>query len=185
MPILGVVASSYPQYPKGFVALDSYTFPNNTLNTVTFNAIPQSYEHLFIVFQGAGTVNDGTRMRFNGDSSTNAYFGANSVTAAGATVATYFGAYGTGISDAFSLLGNSYGSTQSTAGIGYINDYSKSGKYKTITTNHSNFNSGNEGYVGTATGIYFGTTDAITSLTLTARTQNFDTGSTVAIFGIA
>jgi hypothetical protein len=52
-PVLGIVASSTQQglSTTAFFALDTYTFPNASSNTVTFNAIPQSYKHLMIVLQ--------------------------------------------------------------------------------------------------------------------------------------
>jgi hypothetical protein len=170
----------------GFEAIETYTFATNTLNTVTFSSIPQYYNHLFIIYQAAGTINDGTRIRFNGDTSTNAYFGSNQVNGSSTSVSTSVGSYSsTGISDIFSLLGNSYGASQSSAGIAYINDYSKTGKYKTITGNVSNLNTSDEGGVMTSTGAWLGSTAAINSITIVARTQNFDTGSTITIYGIA
>lgn len=186
-PVLGIIASSTRQglSTNSFDALDSYTFPNASLNTVTFSSIPQTYQHLMIVFQGAGTVNDGTRIRFNGNTGANAYWGTTGANGDGTVQSTYLGNYdNNGAPDVFSLLGNSYGASQSTAGVGFINDYSKTGKLKTVTAHQSNLNSSNEGYVSFASGMWLASTDAITSITLVARTQNFDTGSTIAIFGI-
>jgi hypothetical protein len=185
MPILGTIASSTRQglVTSSFDAIDTYTFPNASLNSVTFSSIPQTYQHLIVVFQGAGTINDGTRMRFNGDSGSNQYFGVVLADGSGTSMNTYPGSLGTGISDLFSLLGNTYGASQSTAGYCYINDYSSTLKYKTATTHQSNLNSSNQGSVGFGTGSWLSTA-AITSLTLVARTQNFDTGSTISLFGI-
>jgi hypothetical protein len=167
----------------GFYSLDSYTFPNDSVNTVTFNSIPQDYTTLFIIYNARGTVNDGTRMRFNGDSGSTSYFGANQALGVGANSEVYSGSYGNSMTDLFGLLGN-YGVTQATAGIAYINDYSKSGKIKTVTANAGSINSSNEGGVQVATGAWTASTAAITSLTLVARTQNFAAGSMVSIFGI-
>jgi hypothetical protein len=186
MPILGTIASSTRQglSTTAFWALDSYTFPNASANTVTFNSIPQDYKHLMIVFQGAGTINDGTRLRFNGDSGASSYFGVSVADGFGSSQSTSLGITTNSMSDIFSLLGNSYGAQASTAGVAWVNDYTNTVKLKTCTAYQANLNSSNEGGVWVASGMYLASTAAVTSLSLTARTQNFDTGSTIAIFGI-
>jgi len=185
MPILGTVASSTRQglSTSAFWALDSYTFPNASSNTVTFNSIPQTYQHLMIVLQAWGTVNDGIRLQFNGDSGANNYFAPTGALGDGTAAITNLGELATGATDVFNLLGG-YGSASTTAGVGYINDYSTTNKLKTVTAIRSNLNSGNEGNVASFSGIRLSSTDAITSLTFTARTGNFNTNSTIAIFGI-
>jgi hypothetical protein len=169
---------------SGFVGLDSYTFASNTLNTVTFNSIDPGYKHLFIIYQAQGTVNDGTRLRFNGDSGTGNYIAAGGFGAYGNTFSVATPASANGITDQFSLLGASYGATQSTAAWAYINDYSKTNKIKSITGMSSNFNSANEGGVALLAGARTGSLEAINSITIVARTGNFNTGSTVALFGV-
>jgi hypothetical protein len=185
MPIVGVIASSTRQglSTSSFDALETYVFPNDGSNTVTFNSIPQTYTNLFIIYNARGTINDGTRMRFNGDSGATNYYGSNQALGVDANAETYSGTYGNSIVDVFGLLGN-YGVTQSTAAYAYINDYSKTGKIKTVTSLGGSINSSNEGGVVVSTGAWTASTAAITSLTLVARTQNFAAGSMVTIYGI-
>lgn len=182
----GIIASSKPTAVaalSGFVGIDSYTFANSSLNTVTFSNIPQGYKHLYIVFTGQGTVNDGMRLYFNGDTGASNYIGTSAMFANASTAGAYAN-NGTGIVDPFSLLGSSYGATQNTAGYAYINDYSKSNKIKAITSFQSNLNSANEGGLTYGVGARVSSTAAITSLTFTARTGNFNTNSKFALFGV-
>lgn len=185
-PILGIVASSKPRVValSGFVGIDSYTFTNNSQNSVTFSAIPQGYKHLYIFQVGQGTVNDGTRTYFNGDTGSSSYLGTNGWIANSNSTSGAFISNSTGIFDAFTLLGSSYGATQASAAVAYINDYSVSGKFKTLTVLGSNWNSGNEGGFRYATGTRTSSTDPITSITIAARTGNFNTNSKIALFGI-
>jgi hypothetical protein len=186
MPILsGVIASAGGVTAlEGFVGLDSYTFSSNTLNTITFSDIPQGYKHLYLFYQAWGTVNDGTRMYFNGDTSGGGnYRGAGSFGAYGAGTGIGAPTSQVGIVDVFNLLGG-YGSDNSTAGVAYINDYSKTNKVKSVTSLQSNRNSSNEGGVSYNGGARISSTEAITSITFTARTGNFNTGSKISLFGI-
>ncbi len=186
MPILGVIASAKPRSNalSGFVGIDSYTFANSSLNTITFSNIDQGYKHLFIVYQAWGTVNDGTRLRFNNDSGTNNYLAAGGMGAYGNSFYTSVPTLANGITDAFNLLGGTYGSTQSSTGYGYINDYSKNNKIKSITALCSNFNSSNEGGIALQTGARIADNAPISSITFVARTGNFNTGSKIALFGV-
>jgi hypothetical protein len=187
MPILGVVASSkLTAQPAltGFVGLDSYTFTDNTLNTMTFTAIPQDYKHLFIIYQAWGTVNDGTRMRFNGDSDADHYITAGGYGGYASAFNVQGNALGNGITDQFNLLGGTYGSTQCSTSFAYINDYSKTNKKKTITGLSSNYNNAGEGGIAVLAGARIFDNAAITSFTLVARTGNFNTGSKIALFGV-
>lgn len=185
MPVLGIVASSTRQglSTTAFWALDTYTFPDASSNTITFNSIPQTYKHLMIVFQAWGTVNDGTHLRFNGDTGASNYFAPTGGLGDGVAASTNLGVVASSAVDVFNLLGG-YGSTQTTAGVGYINDYSTTNKFKTVTAIRSNLNSSNEGNVASFSGARTSSTDAITSLTFSARTGNFNTNSTIALFGI-
>lgn len=185
-PILGIVASAKPRITAldGFVGIDSYTFPNSSTNTVTFSNINQGYKHLYIVFQGAGTINDGMRMYFNGDTTNGNYFGTGTIGADNSNAFVAAPASSQGIVDVFTLLGGTYGATQSSAGVAYINDYAATNKKKTVTGIQSNVNSSNEGWVGTTVGARTADTAAITSITFTARTQNFVANSSFALFGI-
>ena len=187
MPILGVIASSkLTGYGAltGFVGLDSYTFADNTLNTITFSAINQDYKHLFIIYQAWGTVNDGTRMRFNGDSGTNNYIAAGGYGGYASSFNVQNNALANGITDQFSLLGGSYGSTQCSTSFAYINDYSKTNKLKVITGLSSNYNSAGEGGIAYLAGARIADNAAVSSITLVARTGNFNTGSKIALFGV-
>jgi hypothetical protein len=185
--LLGTVASSkLTAVPAltGFVGIDTYSFVNSSVNTITFSSIPQDYKHLFIVYQAWGTVNDGTRLRFNGDSTAGNYLAAGGFGAFGATFSGFAPASANGITDQFSLLGGSYGATQSSVGYAYINDYSKTNKIKAITGMSSNLNSSNEGGVSILSGARTADFAAINSITFVARTGNFNTGSKIALFGV-
>jgi len=177
-------SSSIPAALSGFVGIDSYTFANSSLNTITFSNFSPDYKHLFIVYQAWGTVNDGTRLRFNGDSGTNNYIAPGGYGGYASTFSVINSALANGITDQFNLLGGTYGSTQCSTGFAYINDYSKTNKFKSITGLCSNFNNANEGGIAFTAGARIADNAAITSITFVARTGNFNTGSKIALFGV-
>jgi hypothetical protein len=170
--------------PSGFYGIDSYTFPNSSLNTITFSNIPQDYKHLYIVYNCRGTINDGTRMYFNGDFTNGNYYGNGGwgVPTSGGQF-TFNPTAGNGIVDLFGLLG-AFNSYDHTSGYGYINDYSKSDKLKSASALMTNVTSTSEGSIIYSGGTRTASTAAISSITFTARTQNFVSGSKIAIFGI-
>lgn len=184
MPLLGFVASSKQAALGGFVALDSYTFPNSSLNTMTFNNIPQGYKHLYIIYNCRGTINDGTRIYFNGDFTNGNYYGNGGFgVPTGGSQFTFNPTAGNGIVDLFGLLGT-FNSYDHTSGYAYINDYSKNNKLKSASGFVTNLTSTGEGSIIYSGGTRTSSTDPITSFTITARTQNFVAGSKIAIFGI-
>jgi hypothetical protein len=186
MPLIGIIASSRREIPAlaGFVGLDSFTAPNSSSNTITFNSIPQNYKHLMLVYQAQGTVNDGTRIRFNGDSGASNYLGGDGINSSGAgLVTTAISGAQSGLLDLISLRWNNVGTTSSAAVV-YINDYSKNGKLKTAMSLDSNIAIDGTGSMRHFAGTRTSSTEPITSISIVARTGNFNTGSKVALFGI-
>lgn len=155
-----------------YVALDKVTVGTAT-NTITFTGINQGYTDLVLVGAFSCSAATGTAFRFNGDSGSNY---------------SYTGLEGNG-SSAFSgrnsnatNTGWTYDTTANgqVNGIAYFNNYSNTTTYKTLLTR---FNTPAT-QTGTSVNLWRNTS-AITSITLTAGSGNFNIGSTFSLYGIA
>jgi hypothetical protein len=159
------------------------TFTGNGSNTViTFSSIPGTYKHLQIRFVARTTSSAQGTLRFNGDSSTNysahtlwAYAG-GSTTSSSDPGSFYNGIFMT--SNNFTSSTNTY-----NAGIIDILDYTSTSKHKTVAIMQGFDINGNGGCIELHSGTFFGSTAAITSLSITGS-QAFATGSNFALYGI-
>ena len=158
------------------------TFTGTGSNTViTFSSIPSTYRHLQIRFAARTTSSAQGILRFNGDSSTNYYahmiqaVGPGSVFALSQPGSFYNGIFFT--NNNFTSVANTY-----TAGVIDILDYTSTTKNKTARIVQGT-DTGTAGDIELVSGLFFGSTAAITSLSITAS-QNFATGSVFALYGI-
>jgi hypothetical protein len=153
----------------------------NTLSssaaTVTFSSISGSYTDLIIICSVKGSASNGTiQVRFNGDTGTNysytRMYGVGS------------GTPGTDRSSNVSSMqledaGASF-SGQFIVARGFINNYSNSTTYKTM------IGRGDEvGNVTMATSNLWRNSSAITSITIFTPSNDFISGSTFTLYGIA
>lgn len=195
MPILGVIASSIsgnlnpPPYNvlTGYVALASYTFLNSSVNTISFGTIPTDYKHLIMITQLQGTADSGTKLYFNNDTTNGNYAGAGGFTAAGAhesAVSVSNALSSQGITDLVKLTSSSGNATGSAFGIIEINDSSSSTKLKVVRGMQGTLTPNTNGELGFLYGAYTGSTAAISQITLTVTTGNYNTNSRIDLYGI-
>lgn len=156
-----------------YVALATQTL-GSAAASVTFSSISGSYTDLVLVNQ-SGLPSDYAKLTLNADTGSNY---------------SYTSLYGTGsaagsnrISGDTSILTNWYAYYPSTVGnsVGIINimNYSNSTTYKTVLCRSNAAVAGVEAIVG-----LWRSTAAITTVTLTAGSGTFGTGSTFSLYGI-
>jgi len=171
-----ISASSVASFDS--IATTTLSSPQSTL---VVGSIPGTYQHLQIrgILKSTAIPGGTPRLYFNNDRTTNSY-----------SMHEIFGNGGgsTGVNQQFNLdaiyasLG-SQNTTQFGAYVINIFDYASTSKSKTIQFIHG-FDSNASGYVSFSTGMYT-STNAITSFGITPQqTANFDTGSTMAVYGI-
>ena len=142
--------------------------------TVTFSSITGTYTDLVLIFSGSNaTSNNGLRLRFNSDSSTN--YSSTYVYGDGSTATSSLGSSTTGGQIAVDI-----GSSQSMC-VANIMNYSNATTYKTFIGRGSSA----ANYADANVSLWRNTA-AITSVTvlLGAGTSNFSTGSTFSLYGI-
>jgi len=143
------------------------------------NSIPGTYKHLQIRgILRATAINGGTpRFWFNGDRSES--YSMHSIFGNGSTM----GADQVSGADSIYAGYGSQNTTQFGAYVINIFDYANTSKSKTVQFIHG-FDSNSSGWLTFSTGMWT-STNTITSFAITPQqAANFDTGSTMAIYGI-
>ena len=177
MPILGILASAI----TGNLVTNSYeSIATTTLGSatasVTFSSIPATYTHLQIRGFARSTVDSQLDTTFNSD--TGANYSYHSILGYGSGVEASGGANTTKIiMEAMTNTASVF-----TGYIIDILDYANTNKYKT-TRNLAGFDSNGGGRVSLNSGNWRNT-NAITSVTLTARDTTFAQYSQFALYGI-
>lgn len=183
-PILGIVASqNYPRVTSSFESIATASASGNS--SVTFSSIPSTYQHLQVRFLGRKTASSGTGilLTVNGDNSSSSYvrhymYGDGSSTGASGNVSgTYPAMYITYVTSSADLA-SAYG-----ANIVDILDYTNTGKNKTFRSMSGTDVNGAGGFIQYSSGLWLNTA-AITSLTFANSSGNFDTGTSIALYGI-
>ena len=185
MPILGSLAS---QNTKSFLFAPSAAYEQiaattvgaGGIGTVTFNGIPQTYQHLQLRFlAGSSTTNQDVFATFNGDST-----GANY-----ALHYLYGGGSGGGASgntlSAGHISAGYVNTTGTDFGVGVVDilDYADTNKYKTTRT-LTGYDTSGSGVLVFYSGLWLSTT-AINSITLVINnSRNFIQYSQFALYGI-
>lgn len=160
-----------------YIALADITLATAT-SSVTLTGFSQDYRDLVLVFDGKGTGSITlAQVRVNGDTGSNYAW----VRASGGSVGVLSSSYSATTYLPLLWSNQGLGTTQGN-GILQLMDYSATDKHKTalIRENSNNTN-------GTNTAMYAGrwaSTTAITSITVFSVNGNFDTGTTLRMFGI-
>ena len=147
----------------------------------TFSSISAAYTDLVLVASAKSSLTTTTQVKltFNGDTTTNYSWtrligdGSAASSARGTTQAYVEVGY---------IAGNS-GTVQPDMFILNIQNYSNATTYKTFLSRWQSMNAANA-YVAAVVGLWRKTPEAITSITLTPTSANFDTGSTFTLYGI-
>lgn len=189
-PILGIIASSFRSGagPDGaYDALATVTVPSGGVSTISFIGIPNTYKHLQIrgiLKTNRSTYgNDGLYMKINGATSS---YSQHYLLGDGATPTAAGGGGNSQILVGWTgtNVANSYG-----ANIIDILDYANTSKYKTVRNlggvDLNGTIAGFGGVVALHSGMYYGNTNAITSLDFTSsNAANFQEYSTLALYGV-
>lgn len=177
----------------GISKIQDTTLSNSTTSVVTFSSIPQTYSHLLLVVQGRLTENtvqsDDTGIQFNGDSSS--VYGYITQYANNPSGTMAFGA-GNGFAvpamPAFRLTASQAGSNVNAGGgFAFIPNYTSTA-FNKLVYGITGGGNGTTSFadIRTRVGIYNPSSQAaITSLSITAPTGNFLTGSRFTLYGIA
>ena len=143
--------------------------------SVTFSSIPQGYTDLVLVVNGSGSVGNDVRLQFNNDTGSNYSYTTLSGTGSSAISAR--------ASNETSTPLTYYGGVSTTLGatnqIGYLMNYSNSTTFKSVLARANNASSGVDANV-----CLWRNTNAINTIRVFLPTANFQTGTTVSIYGI-
>lgn len=142
-------------------------------SSYTFSSIPSTYTDLILVIQGANSNVGNARWRLNGDTGTN-----YSWTGLGGTGSA---ASSTRVSNTATPQLDWYGyfdGTQSVL-ISHFMNYANTTTYKTVISRSNNANNG----VATTVGLWRSTA-AVNSISIISSNGNFDSGTTLTLYGI-
>lgn len=146
---------------------------SSTASSVTFTSIDQSFRDLVLVIRTLQTnVSARAFVQFNNDTGTNYIFQGSS--ANGSSFSAYRSTGGTRILGAY----------PNGVNISQIMDYSKTDRHKIVLARtQGDFSSGVEGTEMRSS--RWANNSAITEIDINADTQDFPSGSTFALYGIA
>jgi hypothetical protein len=186
-PILGIWASqNYPRSTNSYESIQTVNVTSNTA-TISFTSIPSTFKHLQIRYiardNRTTTGFDNMMMKFNsGASATYSWHRlVGSGTAASAAASPSSGDIA--LSEAAISRGNN-ASGIFAPGIIDILDYTDTNKYKTVRALHGGDSNGGGSIVFTS-GLWYGSTNAITGIDFTAENANlFVSGTQLALYGI-
>lgn len=183
MRILGVTASSYGEYTS-FESIATATGTGSSA-TLTFSSIPtDTYTHLqirMIMRSTSSNSNVSGFLRFNSDSGSGNYR-SHFLEGDGSIVAAGTNALGSTSINMLTLSGNGATASTYSADIIDILDYRNTNKYKTVRILHG-FDRNGSGFVQFQSGVWLNT-NAITSISITLDSGNFDANSVAALYGI-
>jgi hypothetical protein len=158
--------------PSGMVLISSQTVSGGAVASVTFSAIPQTYNNLKLVVSATASANDTMFAGFNGDFSAGNYYW-NTITMAFTSGVTGTGGFG-------GNAGATTGNINTNGGGVELNIYG----YATAN-GVKGYTSQNIGATYTLNGGVWTSTVAITSLVLQlASSGTFQNGSTFSLYGL-
>lgn len=136
MPILGIIASSYPAVSTSYESIATTTVGAGGSSSITFSSIPSTYKHLQVRYlvQSSRASYDGDylKVNFNSDTGSNYYYG-HQLQGDGTSATSWANGAGTA---AFieRITNNQMGSSIFAGGITDILDYQDTNKFKTLRT---------------------------------------------------
>lgn len=187
---LGIFASANFTIPTSFESIATISGTGSS-GTITFSNIPGTYQHLQIRYIAKSTQSAtdvyGLDITFNGSSAT---YARHYITGSGSTVTAVGNANESTISDGGGVIPGGASAIANIHGVGIldITDYTSTTKAKTLrylTGADLNRETFPQGRVTLASGLWFATPTAITSITFTLTgSGNFTTTSSFALYGI-
>jgi len=153
-----------------YIAIASITL-GSSASSITFSSIPQDYRDLVLVLDGSTTVTTNVDITINADTASNYSF----VTMEGDGSSPNSNSN----SDNNRLtVGTSFDTEQGTIILQFM-DYSATDKHKTFLERFSNVNHG-----AMAAAFRYANISAITSVEIFTSGGSFNTGTTLALYGI-
>lgn len=187
---LAVGIQDFVFVPQGdFEAIASTTVGSGGASSIQFTSIPSTFAHLQVRWIGQSNrstyATDNLWIRLNGDTGSN--YAYHELRGDGATAGSF-----NGTSQTKQYISGVIGTTEQAnsfgAGVIDILDYTSTSKNKTLRVLAGKDNNGTYasfgGYVQLASGLYFATPAAVTSVTLIAENGNWQQYSTAALYGI-
>jgi hypothetical protein len=161
--------------PAAFVSIASAT-GDNTSGTITFSSIPSTYTSLQIRGNITSNSNDSVYVRLNSDTGSNyAYHRLRGVGSGAATAAGF-------ATQTFAEIMDTTDSSPATGFILDIRNYASNSRYKTLRTFYGrDINS--TGRIALYSGLWQ-STSAVTSISIIMNSGNFNTGTTISLYGI-
>ena len=160
-----------------YIPIDSYTVGAGGVSSVTFSSIPQTYTDLIVKISSRDTDSAGAlvSVSFNGitsNLSSKRLRGSGSAASADSFASNIY------------IQGQANGYTANTFGNDeiYIPNYTSS-NYKSLSSDGVSENNAASAYMDLVAGLW-SSTSAITSITLTAASPNFQQYSTFYLYGI-
>lgn len=185
MPILGILASSFPAVGD-YESIQTYTVGSGGSALITFSSIAADWQHLQLRYLSRSTrasASDSVSFRFNGDSGSN--YARHVLYGDGASVGALATASSTLINCGLGA-GASAGASMFGGGVVDILDYTSTTKNKTIRTSTGVDANSSGGDFRFGSGLWFATPAAINSITIYAQDglASFVEYSTFALYGI-
>jgi hypothetical protein len=172
-----------------FESIATVTVGSGGAANIEFTSIPGTYQHLQVRWIGQsnrGTyATDNLHIRLNGDTGSN--YASHELRGQGTTAGSF--GYASQTKQYIStVIGTTQQASAFGAGIIDILDYTSTSKNKTLRVfagkdNNGTFNSEGGG-VQVASGLYFATPAAVTTVTLIAENGNWQQYSTAALYGV-
>jgi len=177
MPILGITASSILKVTSSYESIATLTLSSGT--TASFTSIPQTYKHLQI--RGNFLLNAVGFMvaKFNGNVSS--VYPGHTLYGSGSTVTSTWNGQGEIFLSSVYAAGGAV--TYPGVFIADIHDYSSTTKNKTVKSFSGYDKNASGGDVELNSGVFL-STGAITSIELFTSGRTFQTGTTLALYGI-
>jgi hypothetical protein len=176
--LVGIIASSGAGVAGGDYESIATVNVSSAVSSITFSSIPSTYQHLQVRFISKLSAGDDVIMRFNGDTANNYWNHILYGNGSSAISSVPFGGAYSGVALYYT------GSSSSIAGgVVDVLDYTSTNKNKTVTFlgGYDDNGSGNSDF---ASGLWFATPAAVTSITLKPVSNNFSQYSSFALYGI-
>jgi len=182
-PILGIIASSFRSAagPDGaYDSLATITVPSGGLASITFAGIPNTYKHLQIraIAKSTGAASQGD-LTFNGDTGSN--YAWHQLFGGGTSAGADNSINRANIVGAASLVNSSIANVFSASIIDIL-DYADTNKFKTVRHLVGQDENGS-GVISLNSGLWRNTA-AITTVTITARSNSIAQFSQFALYGV-
>jgi hypothetical protein len=179
MPILGILASA-GAVRNSYESIQTVTVGAGGQSIISFTAIPATYKHLQIrcLAKSTGTPTQGD-LTFNGDTGNN--YAWHQLFGNGSSVGADSSSSRANIVGAVGLVNSTIASVFCTSIVDIL-DYTNTNKYKTVRHLVGQDENGS-GVISLNSGLWMNT-GAVTTITITARSNAFAQYSSLALYGI-